>query len=128
MKDGDSSPPLPPPDIRQRTFLFAVRVVKLCRRLDQAGAGRNLVWQLLGAATSVGANAEEAQAGQSRADFISKNAICLKEARESHYRLRLLQAAEVSDDSELPALEQEALELSRIFGAIITSAKRNSPH
>jgi four helix bundle protein len=77
-------------------------------------------------ATSVGANAEEAQAGQSRADFISKNAICLKEARESHYWLLLLQAAEVSDDRELPALEQESLELARIFGSIITSAKRNS--
>ena len=75
----------------------------------------------------MGANAEEAQAGQSRADFISKNAICLKEARESHYWIRLLQAAEVSADPELPILEQEALELSRIFGSIIISAKRNSP-
>ena len=127
MKDATSLPKPTLLDIRPRTFRFAVRVVKLCRRLEQAGASRNLVWQLLGAATSVGANAEEAQAGQSRADFISKNAICLKEARESHYWLRLLHAAEVSDDSELPALEQEALELSRIFGAIITSAKRKSP-
>ena len=124
-----NTPPLqtPPHDIRQRTFLFAVRAVKVCRRLEQAGANRRLVWQLLGAATSVGANAEEAQAGQSRADFISKNAICLKEARESHYWIRLLQAAEVSADPELPILEQEALELSRIFGSIIISAKRNSP-
>ena len=127
MKDVAQPSPPPPHDIRQRTFLFAVRAVKVCRRLEQTGSSRRLVWQLLGAATSVGANAEEAQPGQSRADFISKNAICLKEARESHYWLRLLQAAEVSADPELPILEKEALELSRIFGSIITSAKRNSP-
>ena len=126
-KVKDVAQPSPPPhDIRQRTFLFAVRVVKACRRLEKAGASRDLVRQLMRSATSVGANAEEAQAGQSRADFISENAICLKEARESHYWLRLLQAAEVSDDRELPALEQESLELARIFGSIITSAKRNS--
>ncbi len=106
--------------------MFAVRVVKLCRRLEDSGVSRNLVWQLQKSATSVGANAEEAQAGQSRADFISKNGICLKEARETHYWLRLLQAAEASDDLELPELEQESLELSRIFGAIVTSTKRNS--
>ena len=126
MKDDALPSQMPPQDIRQRTFLFAVRVVKTCRRLDGAGASRDLVRQLMRSATSVGANAEETQAGQSRADFISKNAICLKEARESHYRPRLLQAAEVSQDRELPALEQEASELARIFGSIITSAKRNS--
>ena len=57
------------------------------------GVGRTLSGQLLRAGTSVGANLEEAQAGQSRADFISKNAIALKEARETHYWLRLLVAS-----------------------------------
>jgi four helix bundle protein len=65
--------------------------VKLCRYLEEKpGTGRTLSNQLLKAATSVGANSEEAQAGQSRADFISKNAIALKEPRETHYWLRLL--------------------------------------
>ena len=73
-------------DIRMRTFDFAVRIVKLCRYLDEKpGASRTLSNQLLKAATSVGANIEEAQAGQSKLDFISKNAIALKEARETHY-------------------------------------------
>ena len=94
--------------------------------MEDAGVSRNLVWQLQKSATSVGANVEEAQAGQSRADFISKNGICLKEARETHYWLRLLHAAEASGVEELPELEQESLELSRIFGAIITPTKRNS--
>ena len=93
--------------------------------MEADGVSRSLVRQLLRSATSIGANAEEAQAGQSRADFISKNAICLKEARETRYWLRLIRAAEVSGDQDLPALEQEALELMRIFGSILTTAKRN---
>ena len=58
---------------------------------------------------------------------MSKNAICLKEARETRNWLRLIRAAGASGDPELPILEQEALELMRIFGSIITSAKRSDP-
>ncbi len=117
-----------PWDIRERTFAFAVRVVKFCRRLEsEHRADRSLISQLLRAATSVGANAEEAQAGQSRADFISKNAICLKEARETHYWLRLLAATDIATDPESDALRQEAGELMKIFGAIVSSAKRAQP-
>jgi hypothetical protein len=62
-------------DIRDRTFEFAVRIIKLCQHLDKkAGVPRILSNQLLKAGTSVGANVEEAQGGQSRADFVSKNA------------------------------------------------------
>ena len=114
-----------PWDIRERTFEFAVRVVKFCRRLEREHrVERSLISQLLRAATSVGANAEEAQAGQSRADFISKNAICLKEARETHYWLRLLSAVELANNPDAEALRQEASELMKIFGAIVSSAKR----
>lgn len=80
-------------DIRERAFEFAVRIVKLCQFLEkQRTVGRTLISQLLDAGTSIGANLEEAQAGQSRADFIHKNAISLKEARESVYWLRLILA------------------------------------
>ena len=73
-------------DIKERTFEFAGRIIKLCQHLDkEAGVPGTLSNQLLKAGTSVGANVEEAQAGQSRADFISKNAIALKEARETHF-------------------------------------------
>lgn len=119
------SPQDKPWDIRDRTFAFAVRVVKFCRRLEREHRiERSLVSQLLRAATSIGANAEEAQAGQSRADFISRNAICLKEARETHYWLRLLLAAEISSGPEIDALQQEASELMKIFGSIVASARR----
>ena len=114
-------------DIRERTFAFSVRVVKFCRKLEREHrVERALIGQLLRAATSIGANAEEAQAGQSRADFISKNAICLKEARETHYWLRLFLAADIAGGAELTAVQQEASELMKIFGAIVTSAKRTN--
>ena len=78
-------------DIKERTFEFALRIIKLCQHLDKKpGVPRTLSYQLLKAGTSVGANVEEAQAGQSRPDFISKNSIALKEARECHYWLRCL--------------------------------------
>lgn len=75
-----------PPEVKVRAFAFALRVVKLATYLEsQSSVGRTLGQQLLRAGTSIGANMEEAHAGQSRADFISKCAIALKEAREAHY-------------------------------------------
>jgi four helix bundle protein len=77
----------------------------------------------LRAGTSIGANVEEAQAGQSRADFISKNGIALKECRETDYWLRLLVATEILPAERLLGLQAEAQELMRIIAAIIVSAK-----
>lgn len=63
-------------DIRERAFEFAVRIIKVCQVLDeQPGVGRTIGKQLIRSGTSIGANLEEAQAGQSKADFIHKNAI-----------------------------------------------------
>jgi len=90
-----------PRDIKQR-IEFALRIVKLCQYLDkQPGVPRTLAYQLLKAGASVGANIEEAEPGQSRPDFISKNSIALKEARECHYWLRLLIAAKIMPEKRL---------------------------
>ena len=114
-------------DIQERTFNFAVDCVKLCRALEkQSATCRSLANQLLRSATSVGANVEEAQAGQSRADFVAKLSIALKEARETHYWLRLLQAAEISSDVSIVDLQNEADQIKRVLGAIIVSARRSS--
>ena len=114
------------PDIRERTFAFGVRVVKLGHHLDSsAGVARTLGWQLLRSGTSIGANVEEAQAGQSKADFISKYAIVLKEARETRYWIRLLAASGTIPKSRLTDLESELEEIIRVLAAIIVSAKRN---
>lgn len=115
-------------DIRERAFEFAVRVVKLCKYLEKnSGVSRNVISQLLDAGTSVGANLEEAKAGQSTADFIHKNAISLKEARESHYWLKLVLATEAFDDGVRAGIEElrnEALELAKIIGKIIVTTKK----
>ena len=112
-------------DIQERCFAFAVQVVRLCRDLDkQPGTSRTLAGQLLRAGTSVGANVEEAQAAQSTADFINKLNIALKEARETHYWLRLLIASNVLPAERVVALRDEADELKRIIAAIIVSTKK----
>lgn len=84
-------------DINKRTFDFALRIIKLCQFLNKNYVMENniLAKQLLRSGTSIGANVEEAQAGQSRPDFVHKMAIALKEARETHYWLRLLEASEI---------------------------------
>src|SRR5205807_2556405 len=106
---------------------FAVRIVKLCQYLDRSpGISRTIGRQLLDAGASVGANTEEAQAGQSKPDFISKNAIALKEARETHYWLRLLLAAKLIPERRIAKLKIEAEEIMLILGSIIVSAKRAS--
>jgi len=112
-------------DITERTFEFAVRVVKLCQFLEkQPGVPQTLAKQLLRSGTSIAANVEEARAGQSKADFIHKNAIALKEARETHYWLRLLIATEIISSNKLNELLQESEELKRILGAIIVTSKK----
>ena len=119
-----------PRDIRKRTFDFAVRIVKLCRFLEKnMEVSPSLVSQLLRSGTSIGANVEEAAAGESRADFIHKNAISLKEARESRYWLRLLSTTEYFSGKERIALDEllkESDELARILGKIVYTSRKNS--
>jgi four helix bundle protein len=116
-----------PKDIKERALEFALRIIKLCQHLDRKpGVPRTLSYQLLKAGTSVGANIEEAQAGQSRPDFISKNSIALKEARECHYWLRLLIAAKIMPEKSVAELRDEADEIKRILGSIVIRTKRRT--
>ena len=113
-------------DIKERTFEFALRIIKLCQHLDKKpGVPRTLSYQLLKAGTSIGA-VEEAQAGQSRPDFISKNSIALKEARECHYWLRLLIAAKIMPEKRLAELRDEADEIKHILGSIVVRTKKRT--
>ena len=114
-------------DIRERAFEFAVRIVKLCKYLEKhTEVSRNVINQLLAAGTSVGANLEEAKAGQSRPDFIHKNAIALKEARESSFWIRLILATETLEsqaEKGIIELRDESLELANIIGKIVVKTK-----
>jgi len=114
--------------ITDRSFDFSVRVVKLCRFLEsQDRVSKTLANQLLRSGTSIGANVEEAQAGQRKADFIAKMSIGRKEARETHYLLRLLKESEIVSEAQLSEIIKEADEIIRILTAIVkTSQTRNS--
>lgn len=111
-----------PYDIRERTFQFAVRVLRAIRRLSNDQASRVVAYQLAKSATSVGANVEEADGAESKKDFIHKMSIARKEARESRYWLRVVRAA-ILDNDEFTALEQESDEQVRILSAIISKAQ-----
>ena len=113
-------------EIQERAFEFAIRIVKLCQYLDEKpGVKRTLSNQLLRSGTSVGANIEEAQAGQSRADFLSKMSIASKEARETLYWLKLLEKTELVSIDRLQDLKQEADEIVRILTSIVKATKQN---
>jgi len=110
-------------DIRDRTFRFACDVVALHDVLVTRGpSARDIGRQLLRAATSVGANLEEADAAQSRPDFISKCTISLKEAREAHFWLKLLRATHKLDDSYDP-LVHESDRIVAVLTAIVRKTK-----
>ena len=76
--------------IQQKTYAFAIRIVKLYRYLVQEKKEFVLCKQLLRSGTSIGANVEEAIGGQSEKNFFAKMTIAYKEARETHYWIRLL--------------------------------------
>jgi four helix bundle protein len=81
--------------------------------------------QLFRSATSTGANYEEACGASSKADFIHKLQIVLKELRESHYWLKLLQRAEMLQDVDLHALIEETKQLINIIAKSLITAKKN---
>ena len=115
-------------DLPQRSFEFAKRVVKLCQYLDETpGVPRILANQLLRSGTSIGANVEEGQASQSQADFISKYSIACKEARETHYWLRLLAGAEIVPGERLRELDAECNELIAVLTTIVKKVKAKLP-
>ena len=112
--------------IAERTFDFAVRVIKLCSFLDEKpGVSRTLSRQLLRAGTSIGANTVEAQSGQSRKDFLHKLEIALKEARETKYWLQLLVVAKLVPSNRLNSLLNEIEEIIKILVSITRKVKEN---
>lgn len=115
-------------DIAQRTEDYAVRAVRLFLHLqEQPGrAGWIVGKQYLRAATSIGANVEEAQDAESRRDFIHKYSIARKEAREARYWLRLLLRAEIVAPVRIQPLLDETGEIYAILTGIIRSAARDA--
>ena len=113
-------------DLCDRTFQFALEIVALCRILSKtSGVARTMSKQLLRSGTSIGANVEEGQAAQSRADFASKYSIACKEARETHYWLRLLAKSQIVPENQVSGLLAECNELIAILTTIVKKVKSN---
>jgi four helix bundle protein len=113
-------------DLLDRTFNFSLRIIAFYTFLkNKGGVARILGQQVLRSGTSIGANIEEAQGAQSRADFISKYSIARKEARETRYWLRLLIASKIVPESRVKELLQETEELIKILTTVILRTKEN---
>jgi len=110
--------------IREKSFLFALEVIELFKCL-QAEHEYVLSKQLLRSGTSIGANVEEALAGQSRRDFLAKMAVASKEARETRYWLVLLQKSKLTK-TELNQAIRNNEELIRILTSIVKTTAENS--
>jgi four helix bundle protein len=110
----------------EKTFAFSVRTVKAYKFLVEQKKEFVMSKQLLRCGTSIGANAEEAVGGQSRPDFLSKLSIAYKEARETHYWIRLLIATGYLDEKQGASLMNDVEELLKIIGKIIVTTRSNS--
>ncbi len=110
--------------VSEKAFCFAVRIVKLCQHLQNAKHEYVLSKQLLRSGTSIGANISEAQQGQSRADFVSKMSIALKETSETKYWLRLLHATDYLTEKEYLSISSDCIEIEKILTSIVRSAKQ----
>jgi len=110
-------------DIKERSFKFAVRIIKFVQRLPRNYVSQKIGGQLLDAGTSVGANVEEATGGFSKKDFTYKMAVAFKEARESNYWLRLIKVSEIAKGDELDFLLKESEELKKILASIVKTSR-----
>jgi len=113
--------------IKDRSFAFAVRVIKLFQYLTETKKEYVLSKQLLRSGTAIGALVREAQNAESTKDFIHKLGIAQKECDETIYWIELLKETEYLNDKEFESINNEANELLKMIrSAIITSKKNNS--
>ena len=110
-------------ELAERFIDFAANIVRFVIGLEKTAIGRHIGGQLARSATSAGANYEEACSAESRADFIHKMQIVLKELRESLYWMRLIEKTKLAQSSNLLPLRQEAGELANIVAKSIVTAK-----
>jgi len=108
----------------EKSFLFAVRVVRLYKHLSDDKREFTLSKQLLRSGTSIGANISEAQRGESRKDFLHKMNISLKECVETKYWLRLLTATDHLTEKESRSIMSDCIELEKLLTSIVKSSAK----
>lgn len=109
-----------------KSINFGARIVKLHRYLSETKHESVIAKQILRSGTSIGANINEAQYENSKADFIAKFHIALKETAETEYWLHILQKSEYLDDSMAASMLNDCLEIKRILITSINTAKNNN--
>lgn len=112
-------------DLLERVLDFGVKIIKLVNKLPKTPAGFKIGSQIVGSATSIGANTQEAQDASSKADFISKMSIALREAKESKFWLKLIKKSELLNVEGVDPELKEADELCAIYSTIVKNAKLN---
>jgi four helix bundle protein len=112
--------------LQTKSFAFAVRVVNLCKYLCAEKKEFVLSKQLLRSGTAIGALVREAEQAESRADFIHKLAIALKEANETEYWLLLLREAGYLSPTEADSILHDTVELLKLLTSIIKSTKQGT--
>jgi len=109
--------------VREKSYTFAVDIVKFCLKIQEEKREYVMKKQLLRSGTSIGANVEEAQQPQSRADFTSKMSIALKEAYETRFWLRLIRDSGLATPQAMRTLFEQIDEIIRLLVTITTSSK-----
>jgi len=110
-------------ELGERLLDFGVRIIKVVEAMPGTLVGRRIGDQLLRSGTSVGANYEEAQAAESKVDFVHKLQLSLKELRESNYWLLLLSKAKTLPPNQLGELIDESHQLRAILSKAVATAK-----
>ena len=111
--------------ILEKSFDFAIRIVNMYKYLVENKKEYVMSKQLLRSGTSIGANIREAQSAESKADFIHKFSISLKEVNEAIYWLELLNKTEFITSDEYESVNSDICELRKIISSIILTAKSN---
>ncbi|MBI2418975.1 MAG: four helix bundle protein [Ignavibacteriales bacterium] len=113
--------------ILEKSYKFSLRIIKLHQYLIKNKTAYIIANQVLRCGTSIGANCEEGNSGQSRKDFIAKLFISFKEAKETHYWLRLLRDSEMLDAKLSESLITDCDELIKLLTSILKTTRNNSP-
>lgn len=111
--------------ILSKSFVFAVRIIKLYQYLCSEKKEFVLSKQILRSGTSIGANVEETHGGISNSDFSNKISIAYKESRETYYWLRLLNAGDYFDKKMFDSFAKDCEELSKILFSILKTTRIN---
>jgi four helix bundle protein len=113
-----------PDDLSERLLDFAARIGKIVDALPETRLGRHIASQLVRSGTAPGPNYEEGRAAESRADFVHKLSICLKELRESRFWLRLIIRSNLLPRMKMANILNECEQLMKILAKSISTAKR----